>query len=142
MEEQKATAPARKRVNGTVIAGAIAVLFAAFVLVFAITAGTSVSPTQAASDTVPVAAQETTMASGQTSSQVVAAGSAIAASAQDATNEVIDDDENPLGAYPLDNPLDGFVWVVLIGILGAVVFYILSAQHANKDISRMRNSIR
>ena len=144
MEERKTPETGRRHENASLIAGVVAVILAAFVLVFAVTAGNTVSPTATAGDVAPVAAQEAaTVVSGQTTNQVVAAGSAIAAQAEETVGEVIADEENPLGAYPFEtNPLEGFTWLLLAAIIGASVFFVLSMRRANKDISRMEALIR
>ena len=147
MEARSNEAATPKRVNGLLIAGAIAVVLAAFVLVFAITVGTSTAPTSVGGEVVPVAVQDVADADAGASTQVVAAGSAVAPSADATTKaggEAIADEATPLAAYPgvQSNPLEGFTWLLLAGIVGAAVFFLLATRRMNKDITRMRSSIR
>ena len=169
MEAKIAAAAAPGRVNGQLIAGAVAVVLAAIVLVFAVTAGTQVSPTATAGNTglltelvevednatpgevVDEAEADVDAAAGQSTQQVVAAGAAIAAQAEatavqaEATaGEVIADDDTPLSAYPMAvaNPLDGITWLLLAGIVGASVFFLLATRRLNRDITHMKTSLR
>ena len=143
MESRINEAPARKRVNAPLIVGAIVVLFAAAVFVFAITAGTSVSPTSVAGDISPVAHVQDEMVVSDQHSQVVAAGSAVANSVA-GKGETIADDETPLSAYPgksASGAFDGITLVLLAGILMACAFFLISTRRLNKDIAHMKSSI-
>ena len=142
MDAQNNAAP-RKRLNGTIIAGAVAVLLAAFVLIFAVTVNSSVSPTSVAGDmgTGTTMAQQAASgtAGAQPSTRVIAAGSALDAQS---VGEVIADDSNPLSAYPAANPLEGITWLLLACIAGATVFFLVATRRMNRDIASMKQSIR
>ena len=141
MDAQNIATPS-KRVNGTLIAGAVAVILAAFVLIFVVSVSSSISATSVAGDmgTATTASQDVSAATnGKGMQKVVAAGSALSAQPG---GEVIADEANPLGAYPTSNPLEGITWLLLAGIAGATVFFLLTTRRMNKDISNMRNSIR
>lgn len=144
METRKRGAHARGRASGSLIAGAIAVLLAACVLVFSIVVTSSIPPTSAAvgaaTTTVQgVAVDEATQP--EVASQIVAAGSTLVAGTGEAAGEVISDDETPLAAGPLSNPLDGFVWLLLACIAGAVAFFLVSTRRLNADIAHMKRTI-
>ena len=144
MDERNTAATARKRGNGLLIVGAIAVLFAAAILVFAVTAGTSTTPTSVAEGVVPITDVQQKDTVANHSPQVVAAGSAIANSAAEAMGETIADEETPLSAYPgqSNTGLFGAVsWVLLAAIAAAAVFFILSTRRLNRDITHMKSSI-
>lgn len=142
MEERKQGAHARKGAAGSLVAGAIAVLLAAMVLLFSITASNAVPPTSAAAGVATTTTAQAAGSSDIVGSQVVAAGSILATNTTESINEVIADDETPLAAYPFENPLDGLVWLLLAGIVGAAAFFVVATRRMNKDISHMRSSIR
>ena len=140
MDAQSSAAP-RKRVNGALIAGAIAVLLAAFVLIFAVSVNSSVSAVSTASEMgsgVTSAQEIAGAATGKSVQKVVAAGSALSPSAG---GETISDDATPLSAYPVSNPLEGVTWLLIACIAGATVFFLVATRRMNRDIVQMKGSI-
>lgn len=147
MAQRTDNAAARRHVNASLVAGIVAVLLAAFVMVFAITATSSTSATAVAGDVAPTAIQEAAQAdSGDDVHELVAAGAAIPAQDEAGEGETIADEVPPMAAYSASvaqaNPLEGFTWILLAGIAGAAIFFLLSTRRMSKDISRMRSSIR